>query len=51
VLDGDVAAPTATTPLRGLVRASEVLHSSSLDGAARGGQMAARAVLETDTDS
>jgi phytoene dehydrogenase-like protein len=51
VLDGDVAVPTARTPLRGLVRASEVLHSSSLDGAARGGQMAARAVLETDTDS
>lgn len=39
-------ATSAATSLRGLYRASEVLHSSSLDGAARGGQMAARAVLQ-----
>jgi succinate dehydrogenase/fumarate reductase flavoprotein subunit len=43
---GDAPANThehARTPLPGLFRASEVLHSSSLEGAARGGQMAARA--------
>ncbi len=45
---GDVAMPTARTPLRGLLRASEVLHSSSLEGAARGGQLAAQAVLEAE---
>ena len=39
---------SAVTSMRGLFRASEVLHSSSLDGAARGGQMAARAVLQGD---
>ncbi len=39
---------SAVTSMRGLFRASEVLHSSSLDGAARGGQMAARAVLHGD---
>jgi hypothetical protein len=40
--------PTATTAcgIRGLWRASEVLHSSSLDGAARGGQGAAQAIIE-----
>jgi phytoene dehydrogenase-like protein len=45
---GDVAAPSARTALPGLVRASEVLHSSSLEGAARGGQAAARAILEEE---
>jgi phytoene dehydrogenase-like protein len=45
VLQGDVTAPSPRTSLPGLLRASEVLHSSSLEGAARGGQMAARAVL------
>lgn len=39
------AAPTAKTGVGGLWRASEVLHSSSLEGAARGGQMAAHALL------
>jgi phytoene dehydrogenase-like protein len=39
------AAPQANTALPHLVRASEVLHSSSLEGAARGGVMAARTVL------
>lgn len=38
---------SARTPLAQLWRASEVLHSSSLEGAARGGQLAARAVLTT----
>jgi len=49
VLHGDVAVPSAYTPLRGLVRASEVLHSSSLDGAARGGQLAAQAILTSES--
>lgn len=41
-----VSAPrTARTALPGLWRASETLHSSSLDGAARGGNMAAQAIL------
>lgn len=38
-------ATAASTSLPGLFRASEVLHSSSLEGAARGGQMAARACV------
>lgn len=42
---GDETSPTAETAVPNLWRASEVLHSSSLDGAARGGVMAARAVL------
>lgn len=46
---GDVAAPSVHTPLRGLLRASEVLHSSSLDGAARGGQLAAQAILTPES--
>ncbi len=37
--------PAAATEVPNLWRASEVLHSSSLDGAARGGVLAARAVL------
>jgi protoporphyrinogen oxidase len=37
--------PPIQCGLRGLWRASEVLHSSSLDGAARGGRDAAQAVL------
>lgn len=37
--------PGASCGLPGLWRASEQLHSSSLEGAARGGQQAARAVL------
>jgi phytoene dehydrogenase-like protein len=41
---GDAAEPSARTALPGLVRASEVLHTSSLDGAARGGRMAAAAL-------
>lgn len=45
---GDVVPPTARTALPGLVLASEILHSSSLEGAARGGQMAARAVLDEE---
>jgi hypothetical protein len=49
VVRDDWVAPSARTPLRGLLRASEVLHSSSLEGAARGGQMAAHAVLSTDS--
>jgi hypothetical protein len=32
-------------PLAGLFRASEAAHTSSLEGAARGGVLAARAVL------
>ncbi|HMS02953.1 MAG TPA: NAD(P)/FAD-dependent oxidoreductase [Gemmatimonadaceae bacterium] len=43
---GDTPRPTARTPLAGLLRASEVLHSSSLEGAACGGQAAARAILD-----
>jgi hypothetical protein len=39
--------PTIACGIPGLWRASEVLHSSSLEGAARGGQDAARAVLQT----
>ena len=38
--------PTIACGIPGLWRASEVLHSSSLEGAARGGQDAARAVLQ-----
>jgi phytoene dehydrogenase-like protein len=38
---------SAHTALPNLWRASEVLHSSSLEGAARGGQQAAHAVLTT----
>jgi hypothetical protein len=38
--------PTIACGLPGLWRASEVLHSSSLEGAARGGQMAARAIIQ-----
>jgi phytoene dehydrogenase-like protein len=49
VVRGDAAAPTPRTTLAGLVRASEVLHSSSLDGAARGGRLAAEALLATET--
>jgi phytoene dehydrogenase-like protein len=45
VLHGAVTAPSPRTALPGLLRASEVLHSSSLEGAARGGQIAAQAVL------
>lgn len=45
VLQGTVTAPSPRTALPGLLRASEVLHSSSLEGAARGGQMAAQALL------
>lgn len=37
--------PTIACGIPGLWRASEVLHSSSLEGAARGGQAAARALL------
>ncbi len=37
--------PTIACGIPGLWRASEVLHSSSLEGAARGGQDAARAVM------
>ncbi len=39
--------PTVACGIPGLWRASEVLHSSSLEGAARGGQDAARAVLHS----
>jgi phytoene dehydrogenase-like protein len=39
--------PTIACGLPGLWRASEFLHSSSLEGAARGGQSAARAILQT----
>ncbi|MBC8086483.1 MAG: FAD-dependent oxidoreductase [Phycisphaerae bacterium] len=41
------AAPGAviSSNVRGLWRASETMHSSSLEGAARGGQMAARAIM------
>jgi phytoene dehydrogenase-like protein len=39
--------PTVACGIAGLWRASEVLHSSSLEGAARGGQDAARAVLHS----
>ena len=38
--------PTVACAISGLWRASEVLHSSSLEGAAQGGVLAARAVLE-----
>lgn len=51
VLRGEIAEPSAHTPLRGLLRASEVLHSSSLEGAARGGQLAAQTVLSTESMS
>jgi phytoene dehydrogenase-like protein len=37
--------PSISCGMQGLWRASEVLHSSSLEGAARGGEMAARAIL------
>jgi len=37
--------PTVACAISGLWRASEVLHSSSLEGAAQGGVLAARAVL------
>ncbi len=39
--------PTIACGIPGLWRASEFLHSSSLEGAARGGQSAARAILQT----
>jgi hypothetical protein len=39
--------PTIACGLPGLWRASEVLHSSSLEGAARGGQSAARALASS----
>lgn len=39
--------PTIACGIAGLWRASEVLHSSSLEGAARGGQSAARALLQS----
>ncbi len=39
--------PTIACGMHGLWRASEVLHSSSLEGAARGGQSAARALLQS----
>jgi len=39
--------PTIACGVPGLWRASEFLHSSSLEGAARGGQSAARAILQT----
>ena len=39
--------PTIACGIPGLWRASEVLHSSSLEGAARGGQDAARAVMQS----
>jgi phytoene dehydrogenase-like protein len=45
VMTDGVLRPTARTSLQGLWRASETLHSSSLEGAARGGQMAAQAIL------
>lgn len=38
--------PTISCGMPGLWRASEVLHSSSLEGAARGGRDAARAILQ-----
>ncbi len=38
--------PTISCGMPGLWRASEVLHSSSLEGAARGGRDAARALLQ-----
>lgn len=44
---GAPASSSAHTALPHLWRASEVLHSSSLEGAARGGQQAAHAVLTT----
>lgn len=46
---GDASAPTVRTALPGLVRASEVLHSSSLEGAARGGVAAAQYLLDETT--
>jgi hypothetical protein len=46
---GDDVFQTTRTAIPRLWRASEVLHSSSLEGAARGGQMAARAILEQRT--
>ncbi len=45
VINSGVAPRTARTAIPGLWRASETLHSSSLDGAARGGLMAAQAIL------
>jgi phytoene dehydrogenase-like protein len=48
VLAGNAVPPSALTALPGLMRAGETLHSSSLDGAARGGQMAAAALLATE---
>lgn len=39
--------PTISCGVRGLWRASETLHSSSLEGAARGGRDAAQAILTT----
>ena len=42
--------PTIACGVPGLWRASEFLHSSSLEGAARGGQSAARAILQTPDD-
>lgn len=37
--------PAAVSGVRGLWRASEVMHSSSIEGAARGGKMAAMALI------
>lgn len=37
--------PSIACGMQGLWRASETLHSSSLEGAARGGEMAAKAIL------
>jgi hypothetical protein len=37
--------PSIACGIPGLWRASETLHSSSLEGAARGGEMAAKAIL------
>ncbi len=45
------ATRSAATALPHLWRASEVLHSSSLEGAARGGHAAAHALLATGTHS
>ena len=39
--------PSIACGIQGLWRASETLHSSSLEGAARGGEMAAKAMLHT----
>jgi predicted NAD/FAD-dependent oxidoreductase len=43
--------PTLVCGVRGLWRASETFHSSSLEGAARGGAAAAHAILAADSVS